>query len=36
MIDNLLKKLAKQDTIHVANENSLVFMQDNILCHMDH
>jgi len=36
MIDDLLKKPADQDTICVANENSLVFMQDNVPCHRDH
>ena len=33
MINDFLKKPVDQDTIHVADENSLVFMQDNASCH---
>ena len=36
MIDGLLEQLADDDTIHVANENSLLFMHDNAPCHTDH
>ena len=35
MIDNLLKKLADQDTICVADETSLIFIQDNASCYRD-
>ena len=35
MIDDLLKKPVDQDTIRVADENSLLFMQDNAPCHRD-
>ena len=36
MIDDLLKKPVDQDTICFANENSLVFMQNNAPCHRGH
>ena len=35
MIDDLLGHLADQDTIRVVDENSLLFMHDNVPCHRD-
>ena len=36
MIDDLLEQPSDQDTIRVADENMLVFMEDNAPCHRDH
>jgi len=36
MIDDLLEQPTDQDTIRVADENILIFMQDNAPCHRDH
>jgi len=33
LIDDLLEPPEDPDTIHVANENTFVFMQDNAPCH---
>jgi len=35
MIDDLLGHVANQDMIRVVDENSLLFMHDNALCHQD-
>ena len=36
MIDELLEQPADQDTIRVADKNTLIFMHDNVPCHKDH
>jgi len=36
MFDDLLKKPADQDIIRVADENSLIFMHNNVICYRDY